>query len=168
MNDRQRVGLALAKRRGAITTQQYRIATGADGQTAASDLAGLAAAGLLEKRGERRRVRWALVERRPEPARTHRDRTGEILTLLAGGPASTAQLAEALGVTPEAVRYWLRPMEAEGKVRPTEPSRRSRFNRWELVPTELDDTDMCGGNDCRMALDEDYGLALPEWGHGIS
>lgn len=58
-------------------------------------------------------------------------RERQVLAELADGPLAARTLAELLGVTPNAVRNWLRGLEDAGLVRPTEAGRRSRFQRWE-------------------------------------
>ncbi len=151
LTDRQRLGLAFLRRNFTITNHQYRTLTGCDSLVATRDLAGIAARGLLDKISDRRWTVWRLAagvneDRAVEPAQPglwpddsrtrlagRRNRHAEILELLAGGPRSTQEMAAALGLTSQAVLNWLRRMEAANQVRPTEPSRRSRHNRWELT-----------------------------------
>ena len=64
LNERQRLALAFARRQGAIDNRRYRAVTGCDAATATRELAGLAASGLVEKRGERRGTRGRSSARR--------------------------------------------------------------------------------------------------------
>ncbi|MCY3949824.1 MAG: putative DNA binding domain-containing protein [Acidimicrobiaceae bacterium] len=57
----------------------------------------------------------------------------QVLEALAEGPLSTRELAERFGVSLNAVRNWLRALEQRQQVRPTEPGRRSRYQRWRLI-----------------------------------
>ena len=146
LSDRQHLALAYLRRNDGITNQQYRTLTGCNSLDATRDLTRLATAGLLEKRNDRRWTVWALAESlRPTQARLdfehteveaatspRADRRDEIRALLQSGPRSTRDLAEAIGIGPEAVRLWLKRMEADEEVRPTETTRRSPHNRWEL------------------------------------
>lgn len=151
LNDQQRLGLAFAWRMGSITNQQYRTVTGVDALTATRELGAIATKGLVTKMSDRRWARWHIApaidgtvrsprqEELPDPgARSRRAesrRRGEIIRLLATGPRSTAELRDALGFrSAEGVRRLLRRLEADGEVRPTEASRKSRLNRWELIP----------------------------------
>lgn len=59
-------------------------------------------------------------------------REAQVLTALAEGPLSTRELAEQFEVSLNAVRNWLRALEKRQIVRPTEPGRRSRYQRWRL------------------------------------
>ncbi|MYG91602.1 MAG: hypothetical protein F4196_01695 [Acidimicrobiia bacterium] len=52
--------------------------------------------------------------------------------LLASGPKSAGVLAEELGMTRGGLLRWLRRMEEDGEVRPTEARRQSPRNRWKL------------------------------------
>lgn len=61
------------------------------------------------------------------------DRRTAIVELLAVGPRSSRELAGELGMTPQGILRWLRRMEASGEVWPTEVSRRSPRNRWQLA-----------------------------------
>jgi predicted HTH transcriptional regulator len=60
-------------------------------------------------------------------------RQREILMHLEGGPKSSQDLAEALGVTREAVQQHLRRLEASAKVFATTKSRYSRHTRWQAT-----------------------------------
>lgn len=143
LTDQQRLGLAFARRTGAITNQQYRTVTGCDALTATRELTSMASGGLLVKTSDRRWARWVLTtpsDTTPrqatldwqEPAKAgRRDRRSEIRDMLATGPRSTDEMRRQLGITREAILRWLRRMEAAGEVRPT-GARTSRFNRWEL------------------------------------
>lgn len=145
LSDSQRLGLAFARRTGAITNQQYRTVTGRDALTATRDLTAMASRGLLTKSNDRRWARWMLVgvsdlvPRQPTldwngPGKAgRRDRRADIRRLLADGPRSTEQISSELGITREAILRWLRRMEADGEVRPTQAARKSRYNRWELT-----------------------------------
>jgi len=145
LSDSQRLGLAFARRTGAITNQQYRTVTGSDALTATRDLTSMAGRGLLTKSNDRRWARWTLVgasdlvPRQPTlawdgPGKAgRRDRRPGIRALLADGPRSTEQISSELGITREAILRWLRRMEADGEVRPTQAARKSRYNRWELT-----------------------------------
>lgn len=66
-------------------------------------------------------------------ATTLTTRERQVLGELADGPLAARELADRLGVTPNAVRNWLRSLEGAGMVQPTEPGRRSRYQRWRLV-----------------------------------
>lgn len=73
-----------------------------------------------------------LTEPESRPARLPpSQRESEVLTALANGAMSSRELADEFGVTPNAVRNWLRRLERAGLVRTTEPGRRSRFQRWQ-------------------------------------
>lgn len=145
LSDSQRLGLAFARRAGAITNQQYRTVTGSDALGATRDLTSMATRGLLTKSNDRRWTRWMLVDvsdlvpqqptldwNAPQKA-GRRDRRSDIRGLLADGPQSTEQISNELGITREAILRWLRRMEADGEVRPTQAARKSRYNRWELT-----------------------------------
>lgn len=146
LNDRQRLGLAFARRHSPITNQQYRTLTGCDALTATRDLTGMAGLGLLEKSRDRRWARWHLAGvnrddgQRPlpfgdeSPASPRRDRRPDILRLLVGGPRSSRELAASLGMTKEGVLKWLRRMETDGEVVTTGSRRKSRANKWRLEP----------------------------------
>ena len=64
------------------------------------------------------------------PTLTRREQ--QVLETLADGPAAARDLADRFGVTPNAVRNWLRSLENAGLVCTTEPGRRSRFQQWAL------------------------------------
>ena len=67
LNDRQRLGLAHARRHGQIDNRGYRVLTGCDGGTATQELTDLRRQGLLERTGGRRWAAWRLRERPPAP-----------------------------------------------------------------------------------------------------
>lgn len=147
VNDRQRLGLAFLHRNFGITNLQYRALTGCDPLTATKELTGLASHGFIKKTGDRRGTEWRLAvslhgdDSEPGEATgkggsggTRSERSTQIHGLLAEGSRSAKDLADELGVTRQAVLWWLRRMEADGEVRPTEVARRSPLNRWELVP----------------------------------
>lgn len=153
LNDQQRLGLAFAWRTGSITNQQYRTVTGVDALTATRELGVIAAEGLITKSSDRRWAKWHLssetdremptprqapLDLRVKRRATEAGRRTEIIRRLATGPKSAAELREALGFrSTEGVRRWLRKLEADGEVRPTEGARKSRLNKWELVPTAI-------------------------------
>ncbi len=58
-----------------------------------------------------------------------------ILELLASGPGTTAQLAEALHLSLNAIGYHLRSLEQAGKIRRLRPPH-GRAPLWSLVPQE--------------------------------
>lgn len=147
LNDRQRLGLAFARRHQAVTNQQYRTLTGCDALTATRELTGMAGLGLLGKTSDRRWTRWHLsgsahAERIQTPlpftdavpAAQRRDRRPEIRRLLTDGALSSTELAASLGLTKEGILRWLRRMEADGEVETTGSSRKSRMNTWRLLP----------------------------------
>ena len=149
LSDRQRLGLALLKRRGRITNEIYRTVTGCDSLTATRDLSGLADRGLVERIGASRAATWypsaakADVERRrgtPPPierprlaSSSRRDRREEIERLLDAAPLSTRELAEHLALKRGAVLAWLRRLEQEGRVEVTTTNRRDPNLRWRLT-----------------------------------
>jgi ATP-dependent DNA helicase RecG len=159
LTDRQRLGLAFLRRNSTITNHQYRTLTGCDSLSATRELTGMAAHGLLYKTSDRRWTVWRLMPGAsgtsttapPQPGlwpggvgsapaplpdrakETHRDRRKEIRALLANGPRSAPEMAAELALTTEGLLRWLRRMEAEGEVRTTASSRRSRLNRWMLI-----------------------------------
>lgn len=149
LNDRQRLALAFLRRHREITNQQYRTVTGADALTATRELAGMASRGLILKSSDRRWARWRLNQ--PDKARgvqgslifdddmpqQRHDRRMQIRQALADGPRASSDLADELGMTREGVLRWLRRMEADGEVAPTETQRRSRRNRWRLRTPHL-------------------------------
>ncbi|HZJ28147.1 MAG TPA: ATP-binding protein [Acidimicrobiia bacterium] len=146
LHDRQRLGLAFARRHSPITNQQYRTLTGCDALTATRDLTGMAGLGLLEKSRDRRWARWHLAGANRDDGQTplpfgnegtaspRRDRRPDLLRLLVGGPRSSRELAASLGMTKEGVLKWLRRMEADGEVTTTGSRRKSRANKWRLEP----------------------------------
>ena len=173
LNDRQRLGLAHARRHDQIDNRGYRVLTGCDGGTATQELTDLRRQGLLERTGGRRWAAWRLRERPPAPeplgnesegaspgrrppnaAADPRDpadtgplpvaqvevsriaatrltsRHRQVLDLLGDRPATSAQLADSLGVTRGAVLNWLRRLEEHGLAHTTQPGRRSRNQTW--------------------------------------
>ncbi len=158
LSDRQRLGLAYVWRQGMIDNRRYRVLTGCSAPEATSDLADLRVRGLLERVGGRRWAHWRLASDVPRSASSVDDqpsssaadasagtsglapstasvpprREAQVLAALAEGPLSTRELAEQFGVTPNAVRNWLRALEQRQQVRPTESGRRSRYQRWIL------------------------------------
>jgi len=151
LNERQRLALAFARRQGVIDNRRYRTVTGCDAAAATRELAGLAASGFLEKRGDRSGTTWALArDLAPQPSkntsdlshapvpeqRRHRDRRELILEVLKRGSASSAEIAGAVGVGQRGAQNWLMRMEAEGTVERTETLRTSRRNRWQLRPAD--------------------------------
>jgi len=67
----------------------------------------------------------------PVPDLSPRER--QIVDLLADGSRSSSEIAQALGISQQAVLRWLTRMADDGLVRATEPVRRNRRNRWVLV-----------------------------------
>ena len=153
LNDQQRLGLAFAWRTGSITNQQYRTVTGVDALTATRELVAIAAKGLISKTSDRRWAKWHIettagrtgaaprqepLDLRRSERRAESRRKSEIIRQLATGPKTAAELRDALGFrSTEGARRWLRKLEAVGEVRPTEASRKSVHNKWELVPTTV-------------------------------
>jgi ATP-dependent DNA helicase RecG len=141
LSDGQRLALAYVHRNGAITNQQFRSITGNDALAATRELSALATKGLVRKHRDRRWAVWRLVEDVAEVAQPRLDFTGrtqegrreQITALLRDGPRSASELSSEMGITREGVLRWLRSMEAEGRVRPTEVNRKSRRNRWMLI-----------------------------------
>ena len=146
LSDRQRLGLVFLRRNRSLTSSQYRVLTGCDSQTASGELAGLASRGMIEKTSDKLWTVWCLSRHlravRSEQRGTARmkaagaargERSSQIRALLHGGPLSTRQLAEELGLTRQAVLWWLHRMERKGQVRPTEAARTSPRNKWQLV-----------------------------------
>lgn len=152
LTDRQRLGLAHARRAGSLSNAEYRALTGTDSHTATQDLMALGAAGLLVRESAGRGTTWHLAHNRPEtlPGLEHHDaaprqhnlppRQREIVALLAEGARSTSDLAQAAGISPQAVWKHLRVLEAEGFVVPTASDRRSRTNTWTLTTRAVIDT----------------------------
>lgn len=60
-------------------------------------------------------------------------RERQIVALLADGSRSSREIAQALGISQQAVLRWLTRMADSGLIRATEPVRRNRRNRWTLV-----------------------------------
>lgn len=180
ISDRQRLGLAYARRHGSIDNRTYRALAGCESAVASRELTDLRERGLLERLGGGRRATWRLAtdvaatvempataddtnvgppataqrafpaeprvtsspsprafgagstEPAPRSARSPTSqRESAVLVALANGAMSSRELADEFGVTPNAVRNWLRNLESAGLVRTTEPGRRSRFQRWE-------------------------------------
>ena len=69
LNDRQRLGLAHARRHGGIDNRAYRALTGCDPGTATHELTDLRRQGLLNRTGGRRWAGWILAEHLRVPAR---------------------------------------------------------------------------------------------------
>lgn len=63
-------------------------------------------------------------------------RQKQVWDLLADGPASSAHIADCLGVTRGAVLNWLRALEQRGMARTTHPGRRSPNQMWERTATQ--------------------------------
>ena len=78
----------------------------------------------------------ALPDRPPSPQVRHRDDPqsthNQITELLVDNPLSTGRLAEKLGISRQSVLKWLKIMEENGEVEPTEANRQSPRNRWRL------------------------------------
>ena len=72
----------------------------------------------------------------PSPQGRHRDDSkstrNQIAALLINGPLSTGRLAENLGISRQSVLRWLKIMEKDGEVEPTEANQQSPRNRWRL------------------------------------
>ena len=64
---------------------------------------------------------------------------GQIRALLARGPRPAKDLARELGMGRGGVLRWLRMMEKDGEIEPTEAARRSPLTRWRLAASELAD-----------------------------
>ncbi|WP_419925553.1 ATP-binding protein [Candidatus Poriferisocius sp.] len=76
---------------------------------------------------------WPIPSRHSDEPSTTRSKIEE---LLSEGPLSTGMLADRLDVSRQAVLRWMRIMEEEGEVEPTEIVRRSPRNRWRLVVSD--------------------------------
>lgn len=70
LNDRQRLGLAHARRHSGIDNRAYRALTGCDPGTATHDLTDLRRQGLFYRTGGRRWAEWILAENHRDPAST--------------------------------------------------------------------------------------------------
>jgi ATP-dependent DNA helicase RecG len=72
----------------------------------------------------------------PSPQGRQRDdlnsTRNQITELLIDNPLPTGRLAEKLGISRQAVLRWLKIMEEDGEVEPTEANRKSPRNRWRL------------------------------------
>jgi ATP-dependent DNA helicase RecG len=143
LNDHQRLALAFLRRSGSISNMQYRALTGRDAATATRELAGMSAAGLVEKHGEGRWTVWRLaaqqrIERQPElslvPPDPVHPMAARVLELLQPGPLRSSEIAAALGVTKSGALKHLRDLEAAGRVDRTEGRTSSPTNRWLLRP----------------------------------
>ena len=151
LSDQQKMGLALARRTSEITNSEYRALTGFDAATASRDLARIAEAGWLERRGGRRFARWAFVDaadsqdsavavpKAPDVAAPRATVTvaegceAEIMRALAGGSVRAADLVRRLGVSHPTVLKHLRKLRDQGLVEPTSDNLNSPKNRWRLV-----------------------------------
>lgn len=147
----QHLALAFARRHGEISNEGLRRISGRDTSSATRLLTQLAVRGLLEKMGEGRWTTWKPTgsPERPdlfateldETARTPnddigiapKDRRAEVLGCLAEGPATTREIARALGFSRQSALNWLNRLEAEGRVEATAVKRKSRNNRWTLA-----------------------------------
>lgn len=149
INENQRLGLAFLYRNRRISKSQYRILSGCHSQIATRELTELATLGLIEKTHDRHWPVWRLSSgsghgespQSRSAARGHGGgakaplgRRAQIRLLLASGPKSAGVLARELDMTRGGLLRWLRRMEEEGEVRPTESRRQSPRNRWELTP----------------------------------
>ena len=75
----------------------------------------------------------------PIPSRHSEDPSttrSKIKELLREGPLSTGMLADRLDVSRQAVLRWMRILEGEGEVEPTEIVRRSPRNRWQIAASD--------------------------------
>jgi ATP-dependent DNA helicase RecG len=142
LNDRQKLGLAHARRYGAITNAGYRVVTGTDGRTATQDLVALGQAGLLIRENSGRATVWRLTATKdaapalpglPTPPPRMPASRQRILDALAAGERGTNELSEDLGITSQAVLRHLRILEAAGVVRATANHRNSPANTWTLA-----------------------------------
>lgn len=70
-----------------------------------------------------------------EVAASRPDPRSQIRELLAAGPMSAKNLADAMSMSRQAALKWLRRMEDAGEVAPTEPLRRTPLNKWRLGPS---------------------------------
>ena len=70
LNDRQRLGLAHARRHGGIDNRAYRALTGCDPTTATHELTDLRRQGLLHRTGGRRWAEWLIAEHLRVPVGT--------------------------------------------------------------------------------------------------
>ncbi|MXX01256.1 MAG: transcriptional regulator [Acidimicrobiia bacterium] len=147
VSDNQRLGLAFMGRNGVISNSQYRVLTGCEPKEATQDLVDLMRLGIIERSHDRLWPTWRLSSgsgyRKRQPGRTVGNssdggagkslgRRAQIRFLLASGPKSAGVLAEELGMTRGGLLRWLRRMEEDGEVRPTEARRQSPRNRWKL------------------------------------
>jgi ATP-dependent DNA helicase RecG len=155
LNDRQRLVIAFARKRGTVTNAEYRTLTGTDPGTATRELGGLAAVGLLERASGGRSAMWrtsgaaastqafrsvratlpGLGAGTPRKLSATQQR---IIDLLAAGPRPSSDLARELGITAEGVRKNLRRLEQQGDVSATAEHRRSSKNTWRLMAGRAD------------------------------
>jgi ATP-dependent DNA helicase RecG len=153
-SDLQRLVVALAAREAHVTNERVREVSGAHASDVGTAFVGLRQLGVLERIGQGRGSSWRLLPAASDQAaaevadtprvaadspsrrRPTRDAPQALALLrdLAQGPASAAELHQrtALG-TKRNVLYWLRRLEDEGLVGPTEAKRKSPANRWELT-----------------------------------
>lgn len=147
ISESQRLGLAFMRRNGLISHSQYRVLTGCESKVATQELDDLMLSGVIERSHDRLWSTWRLSSGSGygdrQPGRTADDSSGggagktlgrraQIRFLLASGPKSSGVLADELGMTRAGLLRWLRRMEEDGEVRPTEPRRQSPRNRWTL------------------------------------
>jgi ATP-dependent DNA helicase RecG len=153
-SDLQRLVVALAAREQHVTNERAREVSGAHASDVGAAFVGLRALGVLERIGQGRGSSWRLAppasvapgveDTDTAPAATGRQArqtpTGEapqaqaLLHALAESPASAAELHQRLEIgTKRNVLYWLRRLEDEGLVAPTETKRKSPANRWQLT-----------------------------------
>lgn len=160
LNDRQRMALAFARKRGTVSNAEYRTLTGVDSGTASRELSGLATTGLIERFGGGRVSAWTFAGEAPTRRSVatpmplpgmEQPQSGQwpthrlIIGHLSSGAKSSSELADLLGITAEGVRKNLRRMERAGVVIPTAALRTSSKNRWALAASveerEDEDTD---------------------------
>jgi ATP-dependent DNA helicase RecG len=131
LTDTQRLALALMRHGIELNNQVLRQRTGLDSRVATRELQELVQRGLIRRNGTRRWTSYSLAFTNTKNRR--RDRRREIIGLLETSKELSAnELAEMLGLTPVAVRFWLARMRKERTIEPTASSPRSPNTRYRL------------------------------------
>ena len=109
-SDRQRLGLAYARRHGSIDNRTYRALTGSESAAASRELADLRERGLLERTGGRRWATWQLAD---EVAASAEASAGT-------GRARSGQSGDAQPAHPAELRASPLPLQERAVAEPTE------------------------------------------------